>query len=148
VSELNERIHRQRIAVGKTLDEVGRNVGVSRATVQRWETGTIKEMRRDKLVALSRALHTTPDYLMGLTDDPAPSVHRLSPMEAQFARDNATSEAFHTLLYCAGFNSSLDDDANWTVYKEGVSVDMHEEKVNRIMAQTLQYFAYLVERER
>ncbi len=58
------------------------------------------------------------------------------------------AEVFHTLLYCAGFSEALDDDANWTVYKEGVSVDMHEEKVSRIMAQTLQYFTYLVERER
>lgn len=144
--KLNERIHLRRTAIGKTLDEIGRIVGVSRATVQRWETGTIKEMRRDKLVALSRALQTTPDYLMGLTDDPAPSATRLSTMGVQFDRSNTVNEIFHVLLHYAGFSTSIDKDKNWTVYKNGVSVDMSHEKVSHIMEQTLQYFAYLIER--
>ena len=63
--ELGELIKTQRVRMGKTLEEVGKEVGVSKTTVQRWESGEIKDMRRDKLVKLAHALDTTPAYLMG-----------------------------------------------------------------------------------
>jgi transcriptional regulator with XRE-family HTH domain len=65
MSDLKDLIRGRRIEVGKTLEDVAREVGVAKATVQRWETGEIKDMRRDKLVSLARALETTPAYLMG-----------------------------------------------------------------------------------
>ena len=96
MKELNELIKEQRERVGKTLEEVGKAVGVSKTTVQRWESGLIKDMRRDKLVALARALNTTPAYLMGW-ESPSPdlertqreqemlNIFRLMPVETQDA---------------------------------------------------------------
>ena len=75
MKELNVLIKQQRERVGKTLEEVGKAVGVSKTTVQRWESGLIKDMRRDKLVALARALDTTPAYLMGW-EAPSPDLER------------------------------------------------------------------------
>ena len=69
-TNLGKIISERRLQLGKTLDDVGRDVGVSKSTVQRWESGNIQNMRRDKLVGLARALATTPAYLMGWTDDP------------------------------------------------------------------------------
>jgi len=63
--EFNEKIKRLREELGLTLEQVGNAVGVGKSTVRKWETGDIKNMRRDKIAKLAEALHTTPGYLMG-----------------------------------------------------------------------------------
>jgi len=55
-----------------TLEQVGNAVGVGKSTVRKWESGEIANMRRDKIAKLVSALHTSPAYLMGWTDDPSP----------------------------------------------------------------------------
>lgn len=55
----------RRLEIGATMEDIGKIVGVSKATVQRWESGEIANVRRDKIVKLAQALKTTPAYLMG-----------------------------------------------------------------------------------
>lgn len=62
------RIRRREL--GLTLEDVAQRVGVNRTTVQRWETGTIKNLGRDKIAAIAAALQVSPEYLLGWTDDP------------------------------------------------------------------------------
>lgn len=71
--ELKDLIRDRRLELDKTLDDIAKEVGVSRTTVLRWENGEIKDMRRAKLVALATALDVEPAYLMGWQEDPAPS---------------------------------------------------------------------------
>ena len=40
-------------------------VGVGKSTVRKWETGLIENMRRDNIVALSKALNISPAIIMG-----------------------------------------------------------------------------------
>ena len=47
--------------MGLTLEEVANEVGVGKSTVRKWETGIIANMKRDKIAALAKALHTSPD---------------------------------------------------------------------------------------
>lgn len=63
--DFNVLIKDLRIKVDKSINEVAREIGVSPATVLRWESGEIKNMRRDKLVALARSLNVDPVVLMG-----------------------------------------------------------------------------------
>ncbi len=63
--DFNQLIKKQRLLLGKTLDEVALATGVSKATVQRWESGAIQNLRRDKIANLANALETSPEYLMG-----------------------------------------------------------------------------------
>jgi repressor LexA len=56
-----------------TLEQVGKDVGVGKSTVRKWETGAIANMRRDKIALLAKALHTTPAYLMGW-DEETPAI--------------------------------------------------------------------------
>ena len=60
----NEVIRMRRKELKMTLKEVANAVGVSEATVSRWESGDIKNMRRDKIAALARALDVPPAVLM------------------------------------------------------------------------------------
>lgn len=63
----------RRIALGLTQKEVAESVGVTEATVSRWESGTIANMRRDKIKLLAKALDSTPNFIMTGEGDPSPS---------------------------------------------------------------------------
>lgn len=62
---LNERIKQRRTALGLTLVELANKIGVKDATVQRYESGEIKNIKRSTVAKLAEALKTTPAYLMG-----------------------------------------------------------------------------------
>lgn len=61
----NEFIKNRRIELGLTLEEVATRVGVTKATVQRWESGLIANLRRDKIATLAKALDTSPAFILG-----------------------------------------------------------------------------------
>ena len=60
----NEVIKLRRKELGLTMKDVASAVGVAEATVSRWESGDIRNMRRDKIAALSRVLDVPPAVLM------------------------------------------------------------------------------------
>ncbi|MDL2280363.1 helix-turn-helix domain-containing protein [Selenomonadales bacterium OttesenSCG-928-I06] len=68
--DIHERIKQRRIDLDLSADDVALKLGVSRATVYRYESAEIKNMGIDKIAPLAEALNTTPSYLMGWTDDP------------------------------------------------------------------------------
>ncbi len=68
--DIKDRISSRRAELGLTLEEVGKAVGVSKSAVQKWESGEIANMRRDKIAKLAIALQCSPAYLMGWQDDP------------------------------------------------------------------------------
>lgn len=76
-----QRISQLRRDRGMTLEQVADRVGVGKSTVRKWETGLIANMRRDKIAALAAALGTTPGYLMGWEEDPAPDQSPLTEGE-------------------------------------------------------------------
>lgn len=57
-----------RKARGLTLEEVASKIGTSKQTVQRYETGIISNIPRDKVEALASVYGTTPAVLMGWND--------------------------------------------------------------------------------
>ena len=67
---VGQRIKNRRKELGLSAEDVAERMGVSPATVYRYESSEIMNMRTDKLVPIANALQTTPPYLMGWTDDP------------------------------------------------------------------------------
>jgi len=53
-------IRRKRKKLGLTLEEVANELNVSKSTVSKWERGFIVNLKRDKLIALSRLLNISP----------------------------------------------------------------------------------------
>lgn len=63
--ETKQIIKNRRIELGLTLLDVAKYVGVSEATVSRWESGDIANMKRDKISLLAEVLRISPLLIMG-----------------------------------------------------------------------------------
>lgn len=61
-------IQKRRKELGLTLEEVGNMVGVSKSTVKKWETGHIKNMRRDKIQGLANALRVSCTDILSINE--------------------------------------------------------------------------------
>lgn len=57
---VSEIISIRRKTLGLTLDDVAKQIGVGKSTIQRWESGFIKNIRSDKINPLARALQLDP----------------------------------------------------------------------------------------
>lgn len=68
--DINQKIKDRRLEIGLTMLQVAKKVGVSEATISRWESGDIANMRRDKIVSLANALRVPPSFIMDNTESP------------------------------------------------------------------------------
>lgn len=64
----------RRKEIGLSAERVAEILGVSPATVYRYENGDIEKIPGDSLVPIAEALRTTPAYLMGWEDSPKSSL--------------------------------------------------------------------------
>ena len=117
---VGERIKSRRKEIGLSAEEVAKELGVSPATVYRYESNDIMNMRIDKLEPIEKALRTTPAYLMGWEDDkkenpPAESQRILESVNSSENIDlllhiikNEASLSREQLLKLQGFVSALE----------------------------------------
>lgn len=68
MATLQERIKERRTVLGFTLLEVAELLGVKEATMQRYESGEIKNIKHDTIVEMAKIFKCSPQYLMGWTD--------------------------------------------------------------------------------
>lgn len=68
---IGNRIKDMRQRSGLSVDELALRLGKNRATVYRYENGDIENLPVSVLEPLAKVLETTPEYLMGWTDNPA-----------------------------------------------------------------------------
>lgn len=69
MKNINALLKERRKEKSLTMKQVADAVGVSEATVSRWESGNIANMGRSKIYALSKVLGLSPAEIMGI-DDP------------------------------------------------------------------------------
>ena len=67
--KLPERIKERRKAIGMTLLQLAEATGVKEATVQRWESGNIKQIKYETVEQIAAALTCSPVWLMGWSED-------------------------------------------------------------------------------
>lgn len=65
---INERIKERRLACNYTLLDVANKLGVQEATVQRYESGEIKNIKNETILELSKMFKCSPMYLLGWDD--------------------------------------------------------------------------------
>lgn len=62
---ISDILKSRRKALGYTLLDVAKKMNVSEATVQRWESGNIKNLRQERIAKLAEVLEISPAELMG-----------------------------------------------------------------------------------
>lgn len=65
VNSIVKRIKKRRLELEYSFQDLADKTNMSKSTLQRYETGAIKNLPLDKLEVLASALQTTPSYLMG-----------------------------------------------------------------------------------
>ncbi|AZV58858.1 helix-turn-helix transcriptional regulator [Clostridium sp. AWRP] len=76
--EINEKIKSRREELGLTLQEIGEYLGVSKATVQRYESGEIKNLKLGTIEKLAQVLKISPSYLMGWDEPEEKKVSKIT----------------------------------------------------------------------
>ena len=76
--DIKDILKDRRLELQLTLEDVAKRVGVCPATISRWESGDIANMRRDRIAAFSEALQISPAVIMGWDVDTTlpPGTHR------------------------------------------------------------------------
>lgn len=64
----SKRLQDARIKSGLTQEEVGKKVGKSKSTIQRYETGNVSKLDNETIAQLAEAVRVSPIYLMGWTE--------------------------------------------------------------------------------
>ena len=78
-----ERIRKRRIAVGMSVNQLSELIGKDRATLYRYENGSIDDIPVSVVGKISEVLRISPTYLIGWDDDPKEEAPELPPDEAK-----------------------------------------------------------------
>lgn len=70
--------------LGYTMKELALMVGVSEATISRWESGDIANMKQNNIVSLANALNVSPLDILNINDTNANITHTNNPYEYKF----------------------------------------------------------------
>jgi transcriptional regulator with XRE-family HTH domain len=65
----SKRLNELRTKAGLTMEKLANMIGVSKGTISKWEKGSIKNMRQDKVQMLADIFHVSPTYIMGYEED-------------------------------------------------------------------------------
>ena len=79
-----ERMKQCRKEIGFSAEKVAERLGVSPATIYRYEKGDIEKVPVDSLAELAKILQTTPAYLMGWEEQPTPKPTSPTPIPPGF----------------------------------------------------------------
>ena len=65
-----DRIRRCRRSLDMTQEELAKKIGVTKATINKYETGITPNLKRPRIEAIAKALDVSPEYLMCWSDSP------------------------------------------------------------------------------
>ncbi|MBP5605310.1 MAG: helix-turn-helix domain-containing protein [Ruminiclostridium sp.] len=99
-SSTASRIKKRRTELGLSYQELAAITGISKSTLQRYETGSIKSIPLDKLGPLAMGLKTTVMYILG----------NLEPNNAEIITENIRNVPVFDSV-SAGFGAYADSDA-------------------------------------
>ncbi len=71
---IKDIIKQKRLECGYTMKELAERVGVSEATVSRWESGNLATMKHTKIMLLAKALKISPAMLFDAPTSPSLSL--------------------------------------------------------------------------
>lgn len=127
LTDLIERIKERRLKLEMSYQDLSNATGISKSTLQRYETGYIKKVPINQIEILAKALHTTPSYLMGWdnTVTEAPSVTLTPRDERQIAADLEKMLAdLDSKNSMAAMGGTVEDDEDRELLKASLQATM------------------------
>ena len=127
LTDLIERIKERRLKLEMSYQDLSDATGISKSTLQRYETGYIKKVPINQIEILAKALHTTPSYLMGWdnTVTKAPSVPLTPRDERQIAADLEKMLAdLDSKNAMAAMGGTVEDDEDRELLKASLQATM------------------------
>lgn len=97
MQDIMKRMKSRREELNMSYQTLSEKVGISKSTLQRYETGYIKNMPVDKLEEIADALNVSPAYLMGWED------HTPSTLAAHFDGEEYTEDEMEEIKNFASF---------------------------------------------
>ena len=67
------RIKQKRTEKNITQDDLAKNLGLNKSTIQRYETGKIKAVKLPVIEAMARMLHVNPAWFIGKSEEETPA---------------------------------------------------------------------------
>ena len=67
--DIGKILRNRRISLRLTMKQVAEKCFVSEATVSRWESGDIGDMKRSRIAALAKVLQISPSVIVGTDED-------------------------------------------------------------------------------
>lgn len=118
------RIKERRKQLGMSAEDLADLVGVSPATIYRYESGFIENVKSSKLTPIAQALQTNEAYLMGWDDHPVHFSEKFFPIDSRLAPMYASlnEEGIEKLIEYAEFLVSSGK------YKKSYPDELVEEK--------------------
>lgn len=83
MARINSNIYSLRKSLKMSMEELGNKIGTTKQTIQKYESGEIKNIPYDKINLLAEALNVTPVELMGFDD--MPNVKEVRHLDAEMA---------------------------------------------------------------
>lgn len=68
IEDIGKRIKMARLEKEKTLKEVADDIGLTKSTIQRYESGTIENLKLPVIEAIARSIGVNPSWLLGKSD--------------------------------------------------------------------------------
>ena len=108
-NDIKNIIKSHRLAAGLTMKELADKVGVSEATISRWESGNIATMKQSKIASICKALNISPALFVpgATTPKPSPSYY-VDPETAELA-DRLKNQPGMRMLFDASRKASPKD---------------------------------------
>lgn len=100
MQDIMSRMKKRREELDMSYQTLSDKVGISKSTLQRYETGYIKNMPVDKLEDIANALQVSPAYLMGWTNE---VVDQPITIAAHFDGDEYTEDELDEIRQFAEF---------------------------------------------
>lgn len=82
---IGKKIRERRIERGLTQREVANYVGVTEATISRWESSCIGNMRRDRISKLANILKMSPADIVGVSDNKDTSLESVDTVKTNIS---------------------------------------------------------------
>lgn len=88
--KLGDRIRYLRINLGLTQEELGQKVGLTKSAINKYEKGSIENMKQSMIARFASALDVSPVYLLGLEDPKQDDEDRLISMFRMMSDEGRT----------------------------------------------------------